>query len=150
MKNLSIFEPHIDKHCAYIKKTFIRSTCFTFPYLEEEILELVQKRGSKNPKWRSLLRNGVPLLKGGLEKLGSNPKFFKKSICLQSSLRLWIWLMPFSTFSYTASLLKFFNVNNNSSIEKSFLKFKTKFRFTESKEALRPIPFREGKFKRGN
>ena len=78
MKNLSIFEPHIDKHYAYIKKTFIRSTCFTFPYLEEEILELVQKRGSKNPKWRSLLRNGVPLLKGGLEKLGSNPKFFKK------------------------------------------------------------------------
>ena len=149
MKNLSIFEPHIEKHYAY-KKTFIRSTCFTFPYLEEEILELVQKRGSKNPKWRSLLRNGVPLLKGGLEKLGSNPKFFKKSICLQSSLRLWIWLMPFSIFSYTASLLKFFNVNNNSSIEKSFLKFKTKFRFTESKEALRPILFRGGKFKRGN
>ena len=88
MKNLSILEPHIDKHYAYIKKTFIRSTCFTFPYLEEEILELVQKRGSKNPKWRSLLRNGVPLLKGGLENLGSNPKFFKKSICLQSSLRL--------------------------------------------------------------
>ena len=53
-------------------------------------------------------------------------------------------------FSYTASLLKFFNVNNNSSIEKSFLKFKTKFRFTESKEALRPILFRGGKFKRGN
>ena len=69
MKNLSIFEPHIEKHML-IKKTFIRSICFTFPYLEEEILMLVQKRGSQNPKWRSLLRNGVPLLKGGLEKLG--------------------------------------------------------------------------------
>ena len=63
MKNLRIFEPYIEKHYA-----LIRSTSFTFSYLEEEILELVQKRGSKNPKWRSLLRNRVPLLKGGLEK----------------------------------------------------------------------------------